>query len=145
MGNEAGPWAEARHECSEWGHGQYKTMKQTEYAPGVRYEMINDGRGLRIEKDTAKGTTVSTHRWTEKATPDLVEAALKLSLSDGAEMHEVGERLRMRRIGPVGVTLDTGPPTWWWPHIGVKFGSRWVLRAGWLRGCVEIWKYEEKE
>lgn len=34
--------------------------------------------------------------------------------------------------------VNTGPPTWWKPTLGVDFGRIVIVRAGWLRACIQI-------
>lgn len=47
------------------------------------------------------------------------------------------DRARLVRIvgAPVIITLNTGPPTWWWPRAELKRGKAMV---GWLRLLIAV-------
>jgi hypothetical protein len=46
-------------------------------------------------------------------------------------------RAWLRHIGhrPVLITVNTGPPTWWWPRVEVRKDRAMV---GWLRGLIGV-------
>ena len=111
--------------------------------PPVDWVLSPDRRRLTITKVVDRVKITYTLGWTFDPSDELVTSAVdrfhRMPISTG---DVIGQKLRLKRLGPIGIECETGPPTWWMPRLKVEGGRRWYFRIGWLRLAVGIWRYE---
>jgi hypothetical protein len=78
---------------------------------------------------------VSTNTWGFDPSPDLIYKAIHHVEVLSANMVPT-EKIRARRLGPVIIYSDTGPPIWYWPHVRVKLGHDWLISIGWIKAAI---------
>ena len=105
---------------------------------GVRWSLSADHRKIRLEKDAEGGVLSGTFSWAFEPGVELIGKAIT-GFANREVAESVGDKLRMRKIGPVVFDVNTGPPTWWYPRIQIKVRPRLSFRVGWLRLAVGIW------
>jgi hypothetical protein len=132
--NETGAFATLGHHVASPG------------GPPVSCVLSPDRRRLTITKVDDGVKVTFTLGWAFDPSDELVATAIEhfrqLPISDG---DVVGQKLRLKRLGPIGIEWETGPPTWWLPRLKVEGGHRWHVRLGWLRLAVGIWRFGEQD
>ena len=107
--------------------------------PPVDWELSPDRRRLTITKVVERVKVTYTLEWKFDPSDELVTSAIdhcrRMPMSNG---DVVGQKLWLKRVGPIGIEWGTGPPTWWLPKVKVKRGRRWCVQVGWLRLVVGI-------
>ena len=110
--------------------------------PPVSWTLSQDRRRLTTTKVVHGITVTGTLGWmfdpSDEFIASMIERFRQIPVSDG---DVVGQKIKLRRFGPIGIEWETGPPTWRLPRLKVDGGRRWYLRVGWLRLAVGIWRY----
>lgn len=99
-----------------------------------RVHLSTDRKELTITRDGHTATLRSARP--DGFTRDDLLAARTVALNSGMVSGQVN-RTRSFKVGQltVFVSVNTGPPTWWYPRIQI---GRTRIMAGWLRALVAV-------
>lgn len=106
------------------------------------YVLSPDRRQLTVTKVVGGVRATYVLGWAFDPSDELVAATIErirdLPLSDG---DAAGQKVRWRKLGPIGIEVESGPPTWLLPRVQMDRVKRWSLRIGWLRFALCIWRF----
>lgn len=106
------------------------------------HHMSEDGCTLVIEEVRPEGVYKTTTEWSTAGEAEAnVERALKMYAENeiGTQLNMPGQKQTAHRIGPLIVSILSGPPTWWSPRFKIKREYQQIM-VGWLRrGYVVSW------
>ena len=127
--------------------------------PGVMHQIADGGLTFISIYQNSNGSMKSTVGWAtlEDAQAHYEEARILFE----KRIPELDKQLRELEAGKttnsslktyfnkrIAVYINTGPPTWWLPRLGLAWkptdDGLVRVRAGWLRGCVSVHLLQKK-